>query len=78
MIGTNKKRKPNLRNPVFSVIFSFVPDHSGEDETWRRKLVSVSATRARGPNGKTNIPPILPDFARVKPVKRRVICLSGG
>ena len=72
MISTEKKPNQSLRNPGFSAIFSFVTDDAGEDETWRRRLVSVSATRARAPSGKTNVPPLLPDFARIKPGKRRV------
>ena len=67
------KNAKNAKNPVFSEIFAMTPRASAEDETWRRRLVSVSATPARGPTGKTNAPPILPDFARVTPGKRRVI-----
>ena len=66
------KNAKNAKNPVFSEIFAMTPRASAEDETWRRRLVSVSATPARGPTGKTNAPPILPDFARVTPSKRRV------
>ena len=61
------------RNPLFSEILAFAPHASAEDNTWRRKLVSVSSTPARRPTVKTNSPPILPDFASVTLGKRPVL-----
>ena len=68
-----KNAKQMLRNPVFSDLLAFAPHVSAEDETWRKRLVSVSATPVRGPTGNGNAPPTLLDFARGTPRKRRVI-----
>ena len=71
----SKNAPKKLRqNPVFSEIFSFalLVHAFAEDEIWRRRLVSVSATPARDPTGKPNAPPILPDFARVPNTKTKI------
>ena len=66
-------KKSAMKSRFQRHLLAFAPHALAEDETWRRGLVSVSATPSRVSTGKTNAPAILPDFLRVTPGKRRVI-----